>query len=229
MMYEFRQKLIERKANYSLNISNGNSRFAHHPDGGSMKQILILITACVLFISAQTPAPPKTIHFKELQKCLPVKAPAGFTREKPKGQSISSSGISTSNASVEFTAMKKEKQLQTIDDGKQDSVLIDVTWSASVEIMDYAGMGEGMAASLQAISGLQFENETEDGYEKSVTFNGYKGIEKLHSEETSRSCSLQLVVGDRFIVTANGNGFADAAILQSLLNASDLTKLTQMK
>ena len=195
-----------------------------------LKFLLCIITLCCFTItSAQTPPLSKIIHFKELQKILPVKASEGFKREKPKGQTVSSSGISTSNASVDFTALKKEKQLQTTDDGKQDSVDVDVTWTATIEIIDYIGMGEGMFASLRMLAETTFENETDDGYEKSTTFNGYKGIEKSHSEEYSKSCGLQLVVGDRFLVNANGNGFSDAGILQMILNSMELKKLEQMK
>lgn len=196
-----------------------------------MRQVrLFIITLCVCFLAtSQTPPPAKTVHFKELQKILPVKAPDGFTREKPKGQTVSSSGISSSNASVTFSALKKEKQLQTMDDGKQDSVEVEVTLTASIEIIDYAGLGEGMFASLHMMTETKFENETEDGYEKTTTFNGYKGIEKSHTEEYSRSCGLQLVVGDRFLVNATGNGFSETAVLQTLLNSMDLKKLETLK
>lgn len=194
-----------------------------------MRMLIFSLVFFSLSLLAQNPAPVKIIHFIELQKCLPSKAPDGFTKEKPKGQTMSTAGVSTSNASIEFTAAKIEKRLQTSDDGKQDSVDTDVTWTASVEIIDFAGMGEGMSASLQAMTGVQFENESDGGYEKSVTFNGYKGIEKSKSEDESRSCSLQLVVGDRFVVTANGNGFSDVSILQSILNGTDLKKLAAMK
>jgi hypothetical protein len=229
MMHEFRQKLIERKANYSLYVSGGNSRFAHLPHGEIMKQTILLLVIITLSLFSQNAPAVKTIHFKELQKCLPVKAPEGFVKEKPKGQTMSSSGISSSNASIEFTAPKKEKRLQTSDEGKQDSVDTDVTWTASIEIVDFAGMGEGMAATLQMVAGMQFENESDGGYEKSVTFNGYKGIEKSNVQDESRTCSLQLVVGDRFIVTANGNGFSDVSILQELISATDLKKLAALK
>ena len=188
-----------------------------------------IMFCCFTIVSAQTPQEQKIIHFKELQKVLPAKAPEGFQREKPKGQTVSSSGISSSNASVDFTAVKKEKQLQTTDDGKQDSVEVDVTWTASIEIIDYVGMGEGMFASLTMLAETKFENETEVGYEKSTTFNGYKGIEKSHTEEYSKSCGLQLIVGDRFLVNASGNGFSDVIILQNLLNSMDLKKLEKMK
>ncbi|MEI7907620.1 MAG: hypothetical protein WCI84_09730 [Bacteroidota bacterium] len=196
-----------------------------------MKQFLfcVILVCCSIITRSQTPAQIKLIHFKELQKILPVKPPEGFTREKPKGQTVSSSGISSSSASVEFTAAKKEKQLQTTDDGKQDSVEVDVQWTINVEIIDYAGMGEGMAAAFQMITGMQYENETEDGYEKSTVFNGYKGIEKSRVQESSRSCELQLVVGGRFLVTAGGNGFSDATVLHSLLNSMELKKLESMK
>lgn len=199
-----------------------------------MKYLLLVIAImlCSLQLTAQTqtqPAPLKIINFKKLQEFLPAKAPIGFTRQKPKGQTMSSSGISTSSTSVEFNAPKKIKELQTMDDGKQDSVEVDGTWTATIEIADYAGMGEGMSASLQMIAGLEFENETESGHEKSVTFKNYKGIEKVSSGENSYSCSIQLVVGNRFLVNANGNGFADVLILQSLLNTMDLKKLEETK
>ena len=197
-----------------------------------MKYFLIVITIAANFLqlTAQTQTTPmKVVNFKKLQEFLPTKAPAGFTRQKPKGQTMSSSGISTSNALVEFTAQKKIKELQTMDGGKQDSIEVDVTWSATIEITDYAGMGEGMSASLQMIAGMEFENETENGHEKSVTFKNYKGIEKVSSGENSYSCSIQLVIGNRFLVNANGNGFADVLILQSLLNTMDLKKLEEAK
>ena len=191
--------------------------------------VCIIIICCSVISLSQTPTQQKPIHFKELQKILPMKAPDGFVREKPKGQTASSSGMSTSNASVEFNATKKEKQLQTMDDGKKDSAEVEITLNAKIEILDYIGMGEGMTASLQMISGMQYENETEDGYEKSTTFNGYKGIEKSHSQDYSRSCELQLVVGNRFLINATGSGFSDIAILQSILNSMDLKKLEIMK
>ncbi len=191
--------------------------------------MFMIILMFITILPAQNAKAIKVIPFKELQKILPEKGPEGFIREKPKGQSISSSGISSSSASVEFRIVKMEKQLQTTDDGKQDSVDTEVTWTASVEIVDYAGMGEGMSGALQMISGMDFNNETDEGFERSVTYNGYKGIEKSHSQENSHSCSLQLVVEERFIVTANGSGFADLAILQGLLNMTDLKKLSAMK
>ncbi|MDP1675876.1 MAG: hypothetical protein Q8L88_03340 [Bacteroidota bacterium] len=192
----------------------------------------IIIAACFLQLIAQTQtqiAPLKIVSFKKLQEFLPTKAPTGFTRQKPKGQTMTSSGVSTSNASVEFTAPKKIKELQTMDDGKQDSVEVDVTWHATIDIADYAGLGEGMAASLQMIAGMEFENETENGYEKSITFNNYKGIEKISSQENSHSCSMQLVVGNRFLVNATGDGFSDVTILQALLNSIELKKLEGTK
>ncbi len=193
----------------------------------------VFVALCIAFslqLNAQDQPPaPKIINFKKLQEFLPTKAPDGFTRGKPKGQTTSASGFSSSSASVEFSAPKKERQLQTMDDGKQDSVEVDVTWTATAEIFDYAGMGEGMSASLQMLQGMAFENETENGYEKSMTYKTYKGIEKSSSQDYSKSCSIQLVVGNRFMVNVNGNGFAETAVLQKILDAMDLRKLESAK
>ncbi|MFA6469989.1 MAG: hypothetical protein WCW35_13915 [Bacteroidota bacterium] len=187
------------------------------------------IAWCLLPAAALSQQPPNVVHFKELQKFLPVTAPDGFTRTKPKGQTISNSDITSSVTSVDFTAQKDEKRLQTMEDDTQDSVEVEVHYRVIVEIADYAGMGEAMTATLQMITGTQFQNETEEGYEKFVTFNGYKGIEKSHEDPYSKHCSLQLVIGDRFIVTATGKGMTDIPMLQSLLNSMDLKKLQDMK
>jgi hypothetical protein len=195
-----------------------------------MKYMMFVLTILFAFIAAaQDAKPSKVIHFKELQKFLPAKAPEGFTREKPKGQTVTASGVSSSSASVEFTAQKTEQQLQTMDDGSQDSVDTEVTWSARVEITDFAGMGDAVVASMQMMAGMEYDNETEFGYERSVTVGGYKGMEKSNEQEYSRSCELQLAVGTRFIVNSVGSGFANAAILRGLLESMDLKKLEQAK
>lgn len=186
--------------------------------------ILMYIIPC----SAQTQS-LATIHFKELQKFLPTKAPDEFTMEKPKGQSFSSSGVSTSNASIEFTSPKKEKQLITLENGKEDSVEVDVLWRTIIEIVDYAGMGEGVFTSLQMVANMEFENQNEHGYEKSITYNTFKGIEKVSNQEYSKSCSIQLIIGDRFLVNANGSGFSDITLLYTFLNEMNLKKLHAAK
>jgi hypothetical protein len=242
MMDNSNFNILEYKAGFfhlrPLNVLNRKRRLHNIIKEIFMKYFLLVITIalCSLQLAAQSQtqpstqtAPLKIINFKKLQEFLPAKAPEGFSRQKPKGQTMTSSGVSTSNASVEFTAPKKTKELQTMDDGKQDSVEVDVTWNATIDIADYAGMGEGMAASLQMIAGMEFESETENGHEKSITFKSYKGIEKTSSQENSHSCSIQLVVGNRFLVNATGNGFSDVTILQTLLNSIDLKKLEETK
>lgn len=189
--------------------------------------IMIAFLNCIA--DAQTPPAPKVIHFKELQKFLPAAPPAGFIKGKPKGQTVTTSGISSSNASVEFTAQKSERQLITKDDGSQDSMDIEVTWSATVEITDYAGMGEAVAASLMMMNGMEMDNETDEGYERSTTVLGYKGMEKSYSADQSRSCSVQITVGNRFMVNTTGSGFSDASFLRGLLESMDLKKLEAAK
>ncbi len=190
-----------------------------------MKRLLLLLSISIVSLSAQPNTASKVIHFKELQKFLPTAGPSGFTAEKPKGETVSASGFSTSSASINFTTMKKERQPQTNDDGSVDTAEVDVQWVASVQISDFSGMGEAAAASMAMLTAAEFENETESGYEKSVTVGKYKGIEKSTAEEYSKSCSLQLMVGGRFMISVNGQGFSDAALLRSIVGGMDLAKL----
>jgi hypothetical protein len=190
-----------------------------------MRYLLPLFLIACFFCYADAQPATKVIHFKELQKFLPAAAPAGFVKGKPKGQTVSASGIATSNASIEFTAQRTERQLRTNEDGSQDSADTEVTWSASVEITDHAGMGEAVAASLMMMNSVEMDNETEEGYERSTPVLGYKGLERSHSAEQSRSCSIQITVGNRFMVTASGSGFSDPSVLKELLGSMDLKKL----
>ena len=190
--------------------------------------LVLIVFLFTIPVVSQT-STPKTIHFKELLKFFPTKTPTGFTAEKPKGQSFASAGMSTSTASIEFVSPQKEKQLTTLENGKEDSIDVDITWRITIEITDYAGMGEGVFTSLQMMASVEFENETENGYEKSIVYNTFKGIEKLSAQEYSKSCSVQLIVGDRFLVTISGNGFADIALLHLFLKEIDLKKLQATK
>jgi hypothetical protein len=170
---------------------------------------LILTAGCFFLSAAQTTQ--KTVSFKKLQEFLPKIDLSGFSRLKPGGETSSAMGMSTSEAHV------------TYEKGGNDSITIEV------KINDVAGVPFAqMGASM--IGMTEFENETENGYEKSIKVQGFPGTEKVDNSEDSKSTEIMLFVGNRFQVELQGRGTSDATLLHKLLDdmkLTDLSKLTQ--
>ena len=167
---------------------------------------LILSAGGFFLLSAQTAQ--KTVSFKKLQEFLPKIDLSGFSRLKPGGETSSAMGMSTSEAHV------------TYEKGGDISI--------EVKISDIAGVPLAqMGLSMMGMT--EFENETENGYEKSIKVQGFAGTEKVEKTEDGQSCEIMLFVGNRFTVELQGTGTADASLLHKLLEGiklADLSKLT---
>ncbi|MEW6062140.1 MAG: hypothetical protein AB1600_09405 [Bacteroidota bacterium] len=175
-----------------------------------MKPILsiLLIFSAFLFVSAQEQQ-QKVVHFKKLQSFLPTTTLPGYMRGKPTGSTQKNMGFSSSEASVRY-----EKATDS------------TTYSIEIKIVDMSLIP--YAAWAMAYQQMDFENETEDGYEKSVTVaKKYKGIEKANTGDYE-SCSLNFAVGNRFHVEMEASGLDDVKILYSLVDAMDLDKLAKL-
>jgi len=168
--------------------------------------VLVLVGAGSFLAASQ--AAQKTVNFKKLQEFLPQVDLAGFAKGKPAGETSSAMGMSTSEAQVTY---------------KKEGVSIDV------KITDMAGIPFAqMGASVMGMT--EFENETENGYEKSIKVQGFAGTEKVDKSEDNKFCEVILFVGNRFQIELRGSGVSDAALLHKLLdgmNLGDLSKVTQ--
>jgi hypothetical protein len=167
---------------------------------------LILSAGCFFLLSAQTTQ--KTVSFKKLQEFLPKVDLSGYSRLKPGGETSSAMGMSTSEAHVTYE--------------KGDDISIEV------KITDIAGVPMAqMGLSMMGMT--EFENETENGYEKSVKVQGFPGTEKVDNSEDSKSCEVMLFVGNRFTVELEGRGTSDASLLHKLLDDMKLGDLSKLQ
>ncbi len=181
-----------------------------------MKTVLLLI-AIAIVTSTTFIAQPKVVHFKKLQECLPARDLSGLKRAKPTGTTQTAMGMSTSEAAVRYAR-----------ENSGDSDVPDTTQPKTIEVkiadmvmMPYALMAFGYQQG--------YENETEDGYEKSVTVKEkYKGLEKGKTGDY-KSCELSFGVANRFIVTIEAHGYPDSKILATVLDAMDLAKLEKLE
>jgi hypothetical protein len=173
-----------------------------------MKRTVVLALALVFVVGSAfiVAAQKKVVDAKQLQGLLPG-APAGFKVDEPASGSIGSTPFGRiSSAEVSYkTAGEVPRTLR-------------------VSILDLA---ESMmaTASVMEITNVR-SNETEMGYEKPVTIKGkYRGSEKANAMMST--CAVSFVVGDRFVVTAEGTR-VDVKMLYSLLDAMSLETLEKL-
>ncbi len=180
-----------------------------------MKTIVMMFLAFFI-LTPSIRSQSKAVHFKKLQEYLPSGEMKGFERKKPTGQTQTNMGMTTSEAKVRYVTMQKEEP-QNEEETQQQTI--------EITLSDMAGIPYGQMAAMEYQQ--EFENETEDGYEKSVVIKGYKGKESVRNGDY-KSCSLEFMVGNRFIMKLEGDGFSDASILAKLAESVNLTKLEKL-
>mgnify|MGYP003527221106 CR=1 FL=1 len=72
-----------------------------------------------------------------------------------------------------------------------------------------------------------YAKETNDGYEKATSYNGNPGWVKWNSAD--KNAEIGIIVGKRFLVTAEGSGVDDVKTVEGFLGKIDLGKLASLK
>ena len=158
---------------------------------------------CSLTVIGQ--AEQATLNFKDLQKFLPTADIPGFTKGKPGGQTSSMMGMSTSEATLMYR--------------KGDE-------SIEVKISDMAGIPfASMGAAVMGAT--EFENQTENGYEKSIKIQGFGGTEKVETGEY-KSAEINLFVANRFIINLQAREIGETALLYKLIEGMNLGELAKL-
>lgn len=152
----------------------------------------------------QKNGPVATVDFRTLKELLPADA-AGLARKEATGEKNGMAGFNISTAKGEYRN----------DDGSQ---------SVEINIVDAGGTGALMG--LAAWSIIEVDKETENGYEKTTKFGDHKAYEKY--DNGSKDGEIAVLIKNRFIVTAKGNG-VEMSQLKSTLEEIDLDKLAAMK
>lgn len=147
----------------------------------------------------------ETVDFRELKNLLPGDLP-GMKRTEATGERAGAMGMMVATAKGRYSN----------DQGS--SVTVNIT-----DIGSMTGLA-GMAAAAWATT--EIDRESDGGYEKTTKFNGYKALEKYNNG--SKSGEISVLVGDRFIVAAEGNG-VDMNALKGTIGKVDLDKLNGWK
>lgn len=147
----------------------------------------------------------ETVDYKQLKDMLPADLP-GMKRTDATGEKTSAMGMQVSNAEGRYSS----------DQGSSITLKIS-------DIGSLTGLA-GMAAYAWAAT--DYDRESDHAYEKTTTFNGYKAHEKY--DKQNKSGELSVLVGNRFVVEAQGNG-VDMDAIKDAVGKLDLRKLDGMK
>lgn len=164
---------------------------------------LFAFLSCFVTLQAQV----KVVSFKKLQEFLPQGEIQGFNREKPTGSTQTIMGITNSEAKVIYR--------KNSEDGNGITV--------TTQIMD-ATFNPYMLLQFNIATG--YENETENGYEKStVVKEKYPGRLSVTKSEGWATCKTEFGVMNRFFVSVQVEGTDDVKMIDKIISMMALDKL----
>ncbi len=148
----------------------------------------------------------ETVDFRVLRDLLPEEL-EDMERVDASGEKTGMAGFSFSRAEGEYRS----------DDGEH---------RVTLQIIDGGGVGQ---MALLGASWLQmdFDRESDDGYEKTTKYEGYPAFEKMSTGDRPRS-ELQFVVAERFFVSAEGQN-VEMDDLKDALEEIDFDELEDLR
>ena len=138
-----------------------------------------------------------------LKALLPAELP-GMKRTEASAERTQMMGVDTSKA---------EGRYSQADTGDA---------SMTITITDVGNMSGPMRMGMAAWTMGQYDRQTDTGYEKTITYKGYKGMEEYNKND--KNGTVRIFVPGRFIVEVEGDGVTTDALKQAL-DKIDLAKL----
>jgi hypothetical protein len=154
-------------------------------------------------MKAQIGTGVEPVDFRALKDLLPESA-GGLKRTKASGNKSGMAGVKISMAEGRY-------------EGEGGA-------SMTLKVVDMGSMKGFAAMAATSWAAVEIDQESDEGYEKTTKFEGYRAYEKAQGDRTE----LKVVVGDRFMVEANGRQVKMDA-LKAAAKALDLPKLAELK
>jgi hypothetical protein len=145
------------------------------------------------------------VDFRELKALLPESLP-GLTRGNVEGERSGAMGADVATASADYAN----------ENGT----------SLSVKISDMGSLTGAMRMATLGWTMAQIDRESNDGYERTTTFNGYKAWEKYWT--STKHGELHVLVAGRFVVEVSGSE-CEMSQIKDAAGKIDFNKLAGMK
>jgi hypothetical protein len=147
------------------------------------------------------------INFRELRDALPRRV-RGMEEGPSNGETTGVLGIRIST--VDQTYRNEE------DDERIDVTIVDLG-----SLRNAALMGKDWL-------NVQFDRESDEGFERTTRIEGYPGMEKCRTMTDYEECEIHLIVAERFVVDLKGKGVS-MRTLRNVLDDVDLRKLESLR
>ncbi|MFH0878071.1 MAG: transposase [Lentisphaerota bacterium] len=144
------------------------------------------------------------VDFRELKALLPLDF-AGLKRKSAGGEKSTTMGMTMAYAEASYEGGGA---------------------GANIKISDMGGMGSFMMMAQASWAASEIDRESDEGYEKTTTYSGFKALEKYDSGQ--KSGEVQILVGKRFMVEINSQD-VDMENVKKSAEALDLKKLETIK
>ncbi len=144
----------------------------------------------------------EVINFRELKELLPNRV-AGMKMDDSSGETAGAMGFKISTAEAQYKDNDREIEISIADVGGAPMALM------------------GMAAWTS----LEYEKDTDKGYERTTTIEGHKAFEKYY--DSQKEGEIGVLVSKRFIVSVKGYNVSMDDIQAALkrIDLDDLEKL----
>ena len=148
----------------------------------------------------------ETVNFRELKALLPDELD-GLNRTSSSGEKTNAFGIKVSKAEGEYKSEDKSSRIK-------------------ITIVDMGSMSGWAGLAAFGWTMAEIDKETEDGYERTIEYKGYKGFEKYNTKRNHGK--KEIMVAKRFMVTVEGDNVPMGAIDDGM-DEIDLDDLEEMK
>lgn len=145
----------------------------------------------------------EVIDFRKLKAELPAEL-NGMERVSHTGEKVGAMGFKMSTAKARY------------EDGESQ---------LEVTLIDYAGLGMAKM-SLASWTTIEVDRETETGYERTTTIDGYKAFEEYDRERKEGKVSI--LTGGRYIVNVEGQNVEEGA-MRAVLDELDLEAIMSLE
>lgn len=165
--------------------------------GAMMEQVAAMMTG-------GSTNPPAVVNFRELKALLP-EAVGELPRVNAEGQTQNAMGMAVSESTGTYGS----------DDGP----------SLTIKLIDTGGVGGFMSMAKAGWAGMDFESESDTGFERTSMYKGFKAHETYDEQTKVGSCTI---MADRFMVEINSDGLPYTAVEQArdAINLDGLKSLT---
>lgn len=147
------------------------------------------------------------VDFRTLTDMLPTNA-AGLDQVDKSGEKSGISGMATSFAEARYEDAEGNKRI-------------------TMKITDVGSMTSLVAFGM-AWMNMVIDKESTSGYERTTKVDGHPALEKFEQGEGYSNGEITVVIANRYIVEAKGNGIT-MSNLKDALGSVDLSKLASMK